>query len=95
MYSQKTLVTQPMLQRQPNPAELRSIDCYIQSLCRFQKCKQKVPPPSLLSNEKSPFTDILKIFLILWGVKGDFLLLMSDGGGTFYLHFWNLQKIWI
>ena len=45
-----TLVTQPMLQRQPNCTELRSMDSYIQILCRFQKCKQKVPPPSLLSN---------------------------------------------
>ena len=27
--------------------------------------------------------------------KGDFLLLRSDGGGTFCLHFWNLHKIWI
>ena len=22
-------------------------------------------------------------------------LLRGDGGGTFHLHFWNLQKIWI
>ena len=51
-----TLVTQPMLQRQPNRTELRLMDSYIQILCRFQKCKQKVPPPSLLNNEKSPFT---------------------------------------
>ena len=28
----------------------------IQILCRFQKCKQKVLPLLLLSNEKSPFT---------------------------------------
>ena len=32
------------------------IGFFIQSLCRFQKCKQIVPPLSLLSNEKSPFT---------------------------------------
>ena len=51
-----SLVTQPMLQRRPNWTELRSMGSYIQILCRFQKCKQKVPPPSLLSNEKSPFT---------------------------------------
>ena len=44
-----------MLQRQPNRTELRLMDSYIQILCRFQKCKQKVPPPSLLSNEKLPF----------------------------------------
>ena len=47
-----SLVTEPMLQRRPNPTELRSMDSYIQILCRFQICKQKVPPPSLLSNEK-------------------------------------------
>jgi hypothetical protein len=41
------------------------MDSYIQILCRFRKCKQKVPPPSLLSNERSPQR---KIFLILrWG----------------------------
>jgi hypothetical protein len=48
------LVTQPMLQHQPNRTELRSMDSYIQILCRFQKYKQKVPPLSLLNNEKSP-----------------------------------------
>ena len=42
-----------MLQRQPNCAELRSMDFFIQILCRFQKCKQKFSP-SLFSNEKSP-----------------------------------------
>ena len=26
------------------------------NFCRFQKYKRKVPPPSLLNNEKSPFT---------------------------------------
>ena len=51
-----SLVTQPTLQRRPNRTELRSMDSYIQILCRFQKCKQKVPPPSLHNNEKSPFT---------------------------------------
>ena len=50
------LVTQPMMQRQPNPTELRSMDSYIQILCRFQKSKRKVPPPSPLSTQKSPFT---------------------------------------
>ena len=44
-----TLVTQPMLQPRPNRTELRSMDSYIQILSRFQKCKKKVPPPSLLS----------------------------------------------
>ena len=62
-----SLVTQPMLQQRPNRTELRSLDSYIQILSRFQKCKQKVPPPSLLNNEKSPFTLQRKIFLILWG----------------------------
>ena len=51
-----TLVTQPMLQRRLNRTELRLMDSYIQILCRFQKCKRKVPPLLLLSNEKSPFT---------------------------------------
>ena len=49
------LVTQPMMQCRLNPMELRSMDSYIQILCRFQKSKKKVPPPSPLSNEKSPF----------------------------------------
>ena len=51
-YGANSLVTQPMLQRRPNRTELRSMDSYIQILCRFQKCKQKVPPPSLLTSEK-------------------------------------------
>ena len=55
----QSLVTQPMLQRRPNRTHLRSMDSCIQILCRFQKCKQKVPPPSLLSNEKSPFNFLL------------------------------------
>ena len=50
-------VTQPMLQRRPNRTESRSMDYYHQIFCRFRKCKRKVPPPSLLSNdfEKSFF----------------------------------------
>jgi hypothetical protein len=53
----KSLVTQPMLQRRPNCTELRSMDYYHQLFCRFRKCKRKVPPPLLLSNdfEKSWF----------------------------------------
>ena len=47
-----TLVTQPMLQRRPNRSELRSMDSYTKILCRFQKCKRKVPPPSLLSTKE-------------------------------------------
>ena len=77
-----SLVTQPMLQRRPKRTELRSMDSYIQILCRFQKCKQKVPPPSLLSNEKSPFTPPKEDFSHPWG-------------GTFFLNFLNLHKIWI
>ena len=46
----KTLVTQVMLQRRPNWTELRLMDSYIQTLCRFQKCMQKVPPPSQWRN---------------------------------------------
>ena len=49
------LVTQPVMQRQPNCKELRSMDSYIQILYRFQKCEQKFPPQPLLSNKKSPF----------------------------------------
>ena len=48
-----TLVTQPMMQRRPNPTELRSMDSYIQILCRFQKSKQKVPPPPLPCSKKN------------------------------------------
>ena len=52
-----TLVTQPMSQLRPNCTELRLMDYYHQIFCRFRKCKQKVPPPALLSNdfEKSWF----------------------------------------
>ena len=64
---QLPLVTQPMMQQRPNATELRSMDSYIQILCRFQKCKRKVPPPSLLCNEKSPIskvtTDLVRIFM--------------------------------
>ena len=60
-----TLVTQPMLQRRPIRTELRSMDSFIQILSRFQKSKQKVPPPTPVSNERSPQR---KFFLILrWG----------------------------
>ena len=73
-----TLVTQPMMQRRPNCTELRSMDSYIQILCRFQKSKQKVPPPSLPCTKKSLFTtpkDEKKIsFFWEGGVKGDFLV---------------------
>ena len=51
-----SIVTQPMLQCWPNCTELRSMDSYIQILCRFYKYKGKVPPLLLFNNEKSPFT---------------------------------------
>ena len=43
--SAHSLVTHPMLQRQPNHTDLRSMDSYIQILCRFQKYKRKLPLP--------------------------------------------------
>ena len=90
------LVTQPMIQRRPNRMELRSKDSNIQILCRFQKSKRKVPPPSLPCTKKSPFTPQRMIFSHpLWGWRVIFLLQGSDGGGTFCLLFWNLHKIWI
>ena len=39
-----SLVTQPMLQLRPNRSDPRSMDLSDQILCRFQKCKRKVPP---------------------------------------------------
>ena len=39
---QDSLVIQPMMQRWPNPTELRSMDSCIQFLCRFRKSKQKL-----------------------------------------------------
>ena len=56
-----TLVTQPMSQLRPNRTELRSMDYYHQIFCRFRKCKRKVPPPLLLSNdfEKSCFSSAI------------------------------------
>ena len=70
-----SLVTQPMLQHRQNGAELRSIDSYIQILCKFQKSKQKVPS---LFTQKSPFT-LLKDEKNL--PLGD-LLVMRGRGGT-------------
>ena len=49
-----TLVTQPMMQRRPNPTELRSMDSHIQILRRFQKSKEKVPPHSVMKNHPLP-----------------------------------------
>ena len=50
-----SLVTQPMLQSRPNRTELRSMDSYIQILCRYLKCKQKAPP--VLKNHPKPLSD--------------------------------------
>jgi hypothetical protein len=83
-----TLVTQPMMQRRPNQTELRSMDSYIQILCRFQKSERKVPPPSQPYTKKSPFTPPKD------EKKPSFLIQGSDGGGTFCLLFWKLHKIW-
>ena len=71
------------------------MESYIQILCRFQKCRQKVPPLLLLSNEKSSFSPPKNEKNLPMGVKGDYLVQGCDGGGTFRLHFWNLHKIWI
>ena len=81
-----------ILQRLPNCKELRSMDCYIQILCRFQKSKQKVLHchyPVLKITLYSPKRRFFSSF------GGDFSLLRSDGGGSFRLHFWNLHKICI
>ena len=75
-----SLVTQPMLQRRLNSTELRAMDSYIQILCRFQKSKQKVPPPSLPCTKKSPFTPRKDEKNL---PEGDLLEQDSDGGGTF------------
>ena len=50
-----------------------------------------------LCTKKSPFTPQKVIFFSSWGgggLKVDFLVQGSDGGGTFSLLFWNLHKIW-
>ena len=58
-----------MMHRRPNQTEVRSMDSFIQILCRFQKSKRK--------EKNSSFG----------GVKGDFLVQSSDGGGTFAYFF--------
>ena len=64
------------------------MDSYIQILCRFQKGKRKVPPPSLPCTKKSPFTPPKNDFFSSFeGVKGEFLVQGSDDGGIFYLNF--------
>ena len=74
---------QTMLQHRPNRMELRSMDSYIQILCRFQKSERKVPPPSYPSGVKGDFL-----------VQGSDSAVHCSGG-TFCLLFWNLHKIWI
>ena len=55
MKARETLATQPMMQRQPNTTDLRSMDSYNQILCRFQKSKLKLHrPPSVLKNPPLP-----------------------------------------
>ena len=67
------------------------MDSYIQILCRFQKSKRKVPPPSPPFTKKSPKED----FSHPLEEEGELLVIKSDGGGTFHLNFWNLHKIWM
>ena len=65
------LVTQPMIQRRPNPRELRSMDSYVQILCRFQKSKQKVPPLRFKDLATAMSCDIeLKRTMYIINVKG-------------------------
>ena len=70
LQSEGALVTQSMMQCQPNPTELRSMNSYVQILYIFQKSKQKVPPPSLPCIKKSPFTPPKEDFLTLWEGNG-------------------------
>ena len=51
-----------MMQRRPNPTELKSMDSYTPIFCRFQKSKQNVPLTSLPCIKKS------------LGGKGNFLV---------------------
>ena len=51
-WAKLALVTQPMSKLRPNRSELRSMDLSNQILCRFQKYKRKVPPPSPLFGRK-------------------------------------------
>ena len=81
MYNLHTLVTQPMLQLRPNCLELRSMDYYNQIFCRFRKCKQKVPPPSPLSNDFEKSWVFFKIF------SNDFFSKLTFLNSRW--HFWN------
>ena len=103
-YLGRSLVTQPMLQCQPNPTELRSMDYYHQIFCRFRKCKWKVPPPSLFSNdfEKSwSFSKFLGMIFFqnwhFWTLDGIFEIKMIKKIclGVFRFEILGLQrKLW-
>ena len=76
------------LQRWPNRTELRSMDSYIQILCIFQKWKRKVPPPLLLSNEKSPFNPPKEDFShLIYLLLSAFIHLFKNLDGAWYI-FW-------
>ena len=59
---------------------------YIQILCRLNKCKRKVPTPSLLT--KSLFFSKPTLEKI-W----ENIFFRSEDGGTFRVYFWNSHKI--
>ena len=80
--SASELVTQLMMQQQPNCMELRLKDSYIQILCGFQKSKQKVPPPSLHCKCLQKFTGTLRGFQI----HGDFMYTHNP------CNFWSKSK---
>ena len=68
-----------MMQRRPNPTELRSMDSNIQILCRVQTSKLKVPPPSLPCTKKTTLYPSKDGKNLPWG---DFLVQGSDSGGS-------------
>ena len=71
-----------MMQRQPNPTELESMDSYIQILCRFQKSKQKVPPSSFLTkiqnriNKKSEKEILLNTSHFMYGSQNSWMVVV-------------------
>ena len=79
------LVTQPMMQCQPNRTELRSMDSYIQILCRFQKSKWKVPPLSLPCIKKSSEDPVYYSFATLNSTLG-FTLQSNKTNGSYAPH---------
>jgi len=54
------------------------MDSYIQISCTFQKSKLKVCPLSLPCTENPHFTPQKRERILLWEVKGDFLVQGSD-----------------